>query len=77
MDPKGEGEESGDADEADDGGSHQAAGAAQWKPKQGTENLAAIERIDGEHIEDQQAGVDPHNCVEKCVGIRHGLRPSQ
>ena len=37
----------------------QAADFAQRKPKQRAQDLAAIERINRQHIEDQQAEIDP------------------
>lgn len=61
----GEGEESYDADEADDGGSQQAAGTAEEEPEQGTENLATIEGIDGKHVEDKKADIDPEDIGQK------------
>ncbi len=45
--------------ESDDRRDHQAARAPHYKPKQGPKNLPAIERIDREQIEDQQAATPP------------------
>src|SRR6202051_1455812 len=44
--PEGKTDESGDSDQANDRGDHQAARAAQHKPDQGAEYLAAIQRVD-------------------------------
>ncbi len=56
--PEREADESGDSDQAKDRGDHQTAGTSHHKPEQGAKDLAAIERIDGKDVEDQQAQVD-------------------
>jgi hypothetical protein len=67
MNPDGEGEESGHADEAHNRGHHQAADAAQHKPKQGSNNLAAIQGRDWQRVEDEQPHVDAPDRVQKCL----------
>ena len=57
LKPQGEEDKAGHAEEADDRGRHQAAGASHDKPEQGPKNLAAIQRIDWEHVENQQAQI--------------------
>ena len=54
LSPEGKSDERGHTHEAEDGRDHQAAGASQHKPEQRAKNLAAIERIDGQDVEDQQ-----------------------
>jgi hypothetical protein len=58
LSPDSETDEAGDPYQAEYCGYHQAASAAQHKPEQGAENLAAIQRIDGKDIENQQPLVD-------------------
>lgn len=62
-------DKSGDAEQAQDRCRHQAAGAAQDKPKQGTENLAAIQRIDRKDIEDEETRVDVQNGANEFVDV--------
>ena len=57
--PESEGNEASYANEAEDRRDHQAAGAAQDKPEERTEDLAAIQRVDGKNVEGQKAYVDP------------------
>src|SRR5580700_9082721 len=70
-------DEPGHADEAEDGGDHETAGASEHKPKQRTQNLAAIERIDRQDVEDQQAEVDVCDGAQKLVEVGNGFIPSQ
>lgn len=52
-------DESGDAEKSDDSSGHEAAGASEDEPQQRTEDLAAVERVDGKDIEKEKAAVDP------------------
>jgi hypothetical protein len=58
MYPEGETDEPGHPQEAENGGHHQAAGASYYKPQQRPKNLAAIQRIDGQHVENEQDHVN-------------------
>jgi hypothetical protein len=64
-------------EETDDRGRHQTASAAHYKPKQGPKNLAAIERINREHIEDQQAQVNQRDGSQQQEDVWHLLRQSE
>jgi hypothetical protein len=55
MRPEGETDESDDADETEDRGYHQASSAAQHKPEQRSKDLATIQGINGQNVENQQA----------------------
>ena len=54
-----------------------AASAPHEKPQQGAKDLAAIERIDGQNVEDEQDDVDQQNPLEQVIGVGIGKRPSQ
>src|ERR1700746_2298911 len=54
MPPQSKSDESGHAHKTEQGGDHQASRPSYDKPKQRAENLAAVQRIDGQHVEDQQ-----------------------
>jgi hypothetical protein len=51
-------EKAGYTEKSEDGGDHQAAGASQDEPEQGAQNLAAVQRVDRQDVEDQQTDVD-------------------
>ena len=55
MRQEGETDEHDDADETKNRGYHQTPGAAQDKPEQGPEDLATIQGINGQNVENQQA----------------------
>lgn len=73
--PQGESKETNHANKSEHRGHKKAAGAANDKPEKGAENLAAIERIDGKHVENEQADVDDQNGAKKSVEIGHGRQP--
>ena len=52
------GRQSGHADEADQSGHQQTARAAEHEPQQRAQDLPAVERVDRQHVEEQQAAVD-------------------
>ena len=52
----------GNAQKADDCGSHQTASTAHGKPKQGAKDLSPVQWIYGEHVENQQAQINQCNC---------------
>jgi hypothetical protein len=56
--PDGEGDNPGHAHKAKDRGHHQAAGSSEYKPEQRAKNLAAIQGINWQDIEDQQVLVN-------------------
>ena len=62
-------DQAGDPREANDGGHQQTARPPHNKPEEGPENLAAIERIDGEHVKNQQYAVDPTDGQEQPVHV--------
>lgn len=64
------------ADETNGGGDFQAANRADPEPKQGAKDLAAIEWIDGQHIEDQQPEIDGSNHTDEVTEIRPLQMPS-
>src|SRR5580698_739596 len=65
------------ADETDHRRYHQAAGASEDEPEQGAEDLAAIERVDGKDVEDQQADVDVCDGAQEGVKVGNGFIPAQ
>src|ERR1039457_4766008 len=71
MDPYRQTDKSGDTNEAEDRSYHQAARTSQHKPEQGAKNLAAIKRIDGQYVENQQNQVDPPDRLQQHVSIGH------
>ena len=58
LDLHGHKHESDGANEAKNRGYHQAVGASHHEPKQRSKDLAAIERVDRQKIEKQQAYID-------------------
>src|SRR5882757_10347891 len=58
LHPESKHDEPSGADQAKGGHYHEAAGPSDYKPEKGSKNLAAVERIDGEHVENQQAEID-------------------
>ena len=69
--------EGGNADEAEDGGDHETARASEDKPEQGAKDLAAIERINGKDVKDQERDVYPQERTQQHMNIGHGLRPTE
>src|SRR5205814_5736156 len=63
--------------ESNNGGDEQAPGSSQNKPKQRTQYLPAVQRVDGKDVEDQQADIDIKNGANQLVNIRHADRPSR
>ena len=51
-------DEPGDPNESDDCGGHQAARTAQHEPEEGAKDLAAVQWVDGQDIENQQPQVN-------------------
>jgi hypothetical protein len=58
LPPQRQTDETNDAYQSDDCSDHQTASAPKHKPEQGAEDLAAVEGINGQDIENQQAEVD-------------------
>lgn len=65
----------GDADETDDGRDLQAARAAEFEPEEGAEELPAVERVNRQHVEDEQHDIDDENLREKIRELWPRLRP--
>src|SRR6185312_6280951 len=59
------------------GGGKQAASAAEGEPEQGAEDLAAIERVDGEEVEDEQAQVDVEQGMDEGERVGMGEHPER
>src|SRR5260221_9837109 len=51
--------------------------APEHKPKQGAKNLAAIERIDRQNVEDQQTDIDIKNSVNQSPQVGDCRIPAQ
>ncbi len=47
------------------------------KPEQGAKNLAAIQGIDGQNVENQQENIDEPDRAQQLVEIRHGRGPTE
>jgi hypothetical protein len=73
--PDSEHDEPGHAQEADAGGYHQAAGASEHKPKQRAKNLAAVQRVDWQHVEYQETQVDEFGRLQQSINI--GMLPAE
>ena len=63
--------------EPNDDRHHQAARASKDKPEERLENLPAIQRIDRQHVEDQQGPVDDADRLNKGIGVGHRLCPAR
>ena len=61
----GQGYESGHAKQTEDGRNHQARSASNDEPEQGTQNLSAIERVDGQNVKDQQCKINVEHRLQK------------
>ena len=62
-------DEPGDSEEAQKRSDQQAARAAERKPEQGAKNLAAVEGVDGENVENQQNDVCEEDRKNQLVSI--------
>jgi hypothetical protein len=54
---------------ANDCGDHQAAGASQHEPQQRSKDLTAIERIDGQHVENQKLRLMNHTARNRACAL--------
>jgi hypothetical protein len=71
----GQHEQTRNSDQSNYGSDHQAAGAAYPKPEQGAKNLAAIKRINGQQIENQQTTVDEQNRAQETLDVGQSIGP--
>jgi len=69
MSPKRESDEPRTADEPDNRGHHEAAGASEHKPEQGTKDLAAVQGVDRQHVENEQAKIDVPDAAQQHVQV--------
>ena len=76
LQPKCQGDESCHADKPDNRGRHQAASSPHRVPQECPQNLAPIQRIDGQDVKDQQPEIYEPNRLQKCMNIGRCLRPA-
>ena len=64
-----EGDQSTHADKADDGGDLQAARATEHKPEERLEDLAAVQRINWQQVENEQTEIDIADHADEFIGV--------
>lgn len=68
--------QSGDADKSDDARDEQTVGASKNKPEQRAQDLSAVERINRQHIKNEQDEVDIKKHEDEIVGVQICVRPA-
>ena len=63
-----------DADEAEDRHDGQAPGASEQEPQQRAQDLAAVQGVDRQKVEDQQPEVDGHDRAQQAQHIRRRIK---
>jgi hypothetical protein len=63
-----------DSHETDRDCGHQTLRASQHKPEQRSKDLASVQGIDRQHVEDEQTDVDEHQHLEQCIQVGRRFR---
>ena len=71
ADPKCEPDKANHSHKSQNGGDEQATCSSKNEPQQAAKDLAAVERVDRQHVEDKKTDVDAQDGANEPVFVRH------